>query len=39
VLRGVIRIETARTYPLREAGAAQSELESRRTTGSIVLIV
>jgi NADPH2:quinone reductase len=38
VLRGIVRVETTRTYPLAEAAAAQRDLESRRTTGSIVLV-
>jgi NADPH2:quinone reductase len=33
-----VRISVNQTYPLREAAQAQSDLESRKTTGSTVLI-
>ena len=33
-----VRIAVNQTYPLREAARAQSDLESRKTTGSTVLI-
>jgi NADPH2:quinone reductase len=36
---GKIKIEISRSYPLREAPRAHADLESRSTTGSIVLIV
>ena len=34
-----IRIEISKTYPLAEAPRAHADLEARRTTGSIVLVV
>ncbi|MCC6780964.1 MAG: quinone oxidoreductase [Hyphomicrobiales bacterium] len=36
---GKIRIEISRSYPLRDAPRAHADLESRQTTGSIVLEV
>src|SRR3954469_22225067 len=39
VQRGRIRIDISATYPLREAARAHADLEARRTTGSIVLVV
>lgn len=36
---GHVRAEVRQRYPLREAGRAQTDLESRRTTGSTVLVV
>jgi NADPH2:quinone reductase len=39
VLKGIVRIAITRSYPLREAAAAHRDLESRATTGSIVLEV
>ena len=39
VASGKVRIEISRTYPLAEAARAHVDLEARRTTGSIVLIV
>ncbi len=38
VLSGRIRIAIHKTYPLKDAAEAHRALESRRTTGSIVLI-
>lgn len=38
VLKGVVRIEVGRTYPLREVARAHADLEARRTVGSTVLI-
>ena len=38
VKKGAIKIEPSRTYPLRDAAQAHSDLEARKTTGSIVLI-
>ena len=38
VASGKIKIDVSRTYPLHEAPRAQADLESRQTTGSIVLI-
>ena len=35
---GAVRIQPPRQFALREAGAAQTALESRATTGSIVLV-
>jgi NADPH2:quinone reductase len=39
VLSGKIRIEISRSYSLDDAPRAHADLESRRTTGSIVLVV
>jgi NADPH:quinone reductase len=36
---GKIKIEVSRTYPLRDAPRAHADLEARKTTGSIVLVV
>lgn len=36
---GKIKIEISRTYPLKEAPRAHADIESRQTTGSIVLVV
>jgi NADPH:quinone reductase len=36
---GKIRIEISRSYPLQDAPRAHADIESRRTTGSIVLVV
>ena len=36
---GKIRIAISRRYPLRDAALAHADLEARRTTGSIVLVV
>jgi NADPH2:quinone reductase len=38
VKSGKIRVTITRTYPLREAPQAHADIESRKTTGSIVLI-
>jgi len=38
VARGAIRIDVARTYPLREAAAAHREIEERGQAGSLLLI-
>ncbi len=35
---GTVKVEITRTYPLKEAAQAHRDLESRQTTGSIVLI-
>lgn len=35
---GVVRVEIAETYPLLRAGEAQSDLESRRTSGKLLVI-
>lgn len=39
VASGKIRIEISKTYRLQEAARAHADLESRKTTGSIVLLV
>lgn len=39
VKRGEIHIHAAHQYPLQEAGAAHTALESRQTTGSTTLVV
>jgi NADPH:quinone reductase len=36
---GKIKIEISRTYPLQDAPRAHADIESRKTTGSIVLVV
>lgn len=38
VSRGVVKIEVNQTYPLKDAAAAHIALESRKTTGSTVLL-
>lgn len=38
VEQGVVRVEVNQTYPLAEAARAHRDLESRRTTGSTVLL-
>jgi NADPH2:quinone reductase len=38
VTRGAVRIEIRQTYPLAEAGRAHRDVESRKTTGSTILI-
>jgi NADPH2:quinone reductase len=38
VLRGVLKVEIGRSYPLRDAAAAHRDLEERRFAGSAVLI-
>jgi NADPH2:quinone reductase len=35
---GAVRVEILQTYPLAETAQAHRDLESRRTTGSIVLL-
>jgi NADPH:quinone reductase len=39
VLGGKIRIEISKTYSLHEAPQAHADMEARKTTGSIVLVV
>ena len=39
VATGKIRIEISAEYPLRDAARAHADMEARRTTGSIVLMV
>jgi NADPH2:quinone reductase len=39
VQNGAIRIDISKTYPLHDAAQAHADLEARRTTGSIVLVV
>ena len=36
---GKIKIAISKTYPLRDAPAAHADIEARKTTGSIVLVV
>jgi NADPH2:quinone reductase len=38
VKKGVVKIKVNHTYPLKEAGQAHRDLESRKTTGSVVLM-
>lgn len=38
VARGIIEIEINQRYPLKDAAEAQRDLESRKTTGSTVLV-
>ena len=35
---GKIKVEVNHTYPLREAAQAHRDVESRKTTGSVLLI-
>ena len=39
VTRGTIKIPISRTYALADAPRAHAEMEARKTTGSIVLLV
>jgi NADPH2:quinone reductase len=39
VTSGRIKIEISRTYPLQDAPRAHADLETRKTTGSIVLLL
>lgn len=39
VLSGAVKIEVCQTYPLAEAARAHRDIESRKTTGSSVLLV
>jgi NADPH2:quinone reductase len=39
VLSGKIKIEISKAYPLRDAPQAHADIEARKTTGSIVLVV
>jgi len=39
IASGKLKLRIERTYPLAEAGAAQRDLESRRTAGKLVLTV
>jgi NADPH2:quinone reductase len=39
VRSGKIKIDVSKTYPLAEAARAHADLEARKTTGSIVLVV
>ena len=39
VASGRIKIAISQTYPLRDAPRAHADIESRKTTGSIVLVV
>ena len=38
VVSGKVKIEVNQSYPLKEAGRAQADLEARKTTGSTVLL-
>jgi NADPH2:quinone reductase len=38
VISGKVKIELSRTYPLADAQQAHRDLESRKTTGSLLLI-
>jgi NADPH2:quinone reductase len=38
VRRGIVRVNIAQTYALRDAAQAHSDLEARKTTGSTVLL-
>jgi len=39
IVSGKVKIEINQTYPLKEAAQAHRDLESRKTTGSTVLVV
>jgi NADPH2:quinone reductase len=38
VQKGIVRIEVDQTFPLRDAAEAHRALESRKTTGSTILL-
>ena len=38
VLAGAVQIEIGQSYPLADAAQAHRDLESRRTTGSTILV-
>jgi NADPH2:quinone reductase len=38
VAAGTIKMNTTKSYPLREAAEAHRDVEARKTTGSVVLI-
>jgi NADPH2:quinone reductase len=38
VSKGIVKIQVNQTYPLKEAAQAQRDLESRKTTGSTILL-
>ncbi|MGC8490329.1 MAG: quinone oxidoreductase family protein [Syntrophobacteraceae bacterium] len=38
VEKGIVKAHTGKTYSLAEAGAAHRDMQSRRTTGSVILI-
>ncbi|MDB6107570.1 MAG: Zinc-binding dehydrogenase, partial [Gammaproteobacteria bacterium] len=37
-MKGRLRVKVERTYPLAEAAQAHRDLESRKTTGKLLLI-
>jgi NADPH2:quinone reductase len=39
VASGKVKVEISRTYELKDAAQAHADMEARRTTGSIVLMV
>jgi NADPH:quinone reductase len=39
VTRGIIRLDPANTYALKDAAQAHRDLEARKTTGSAVLVM
>jgi NADPH2:quinone reductase len=39
VAAGALKVRVSRVYPLAEAGAAHTDLESRKTTGALVLSI
>ncbi|MDR3557312.1 MAG: quinone oxidoreductase [Syntrophobacteraceae bacterium] len=38
VEKGIVKVHIGKTYSLAEAGAAHSDMQSRRTTGSVILV-
>ena len=38
VIKGALKVEIGRTYPLKDAAAAHRDLENRKSTGSLVLL-
>jgi NADPH:quinone reductase len=38
VVAGKVRVEVNQTYPLKDAGQAQRDLEARKTTGSTIML-
>ncbi len=39
VTKGIVKIDVGQSYPLAQAGQAHSDLESRKTTGSTILVI
>jgi NADPH2:quinone reductase len=39
VARGIIRLDPANSYALKDAAQAYRDLDARKTTGSVVLVM